>query len=182
MVQSRMIGVSFFWAFLVVPLTFFGIRTTYVFMIILLFSLMSSAVTTALSWQNTTRKWLLVHLAFQLLTMLWATQYYHMFMKLFIPISGRSGGHKNPEYTVGSIAALMTLLATSYMMPLVGLLKRASELTAKLTVFILLAVLLACFTQVGFPYRDDSAHAPTVQRHYVTVCFWCTQIVAQLNG
>lgn len=168
MVQSRMIGVSFFWAFLVVPLTFFGIRTTYVFMIILLFSLMSSAVTTVLSWQNTTRKWLLVHLAFQVLTMLWATQYYHMFMKLFIPISGRSGGHKNPEYTVGSIAALMTLLATSYMMPLVGLLKRASELTAKLTVFILLAVLLACFTQVGFPYRDDSAHAPTVQRHYVT--------------
>lgn len=165
-----MIGVSLFWALLVIPLTFAGIRTSYIFMIILLFSLIASIVTTVLSWQNTTRKWLLVHLAFQLLTMLWATQYYHMFMKLFIPISGRIGANKNPEYLVGSIAALSILLISSYMMPLVGLLKRASELTAKLTVFILLAVLLACFTQVGFPYRDDSAHAPTVQRHYVTVC------------
>ncbi|XP_062536113.1 endoplasmic reticulum metallopeptidase 1-like isoform X1 [Armigeres subalbatus] len=167
-VQSRLIGVSLFWAMLVIGLTYAGIRTTYMFMVILLFSLMSSLVTTALNWQNTTRKWLLVHLAFQSLTMLWATQYYHMFMKLFIPLSGRSGGYKNPEFMIGSLAALSTLFISSYMVPLVSLLKRGSELTSKLTVFILLAVLMACFTQVGFPFRDDSAHYPTVQRHYVT--------------
>lgn len=165
-----MMGVSLFWAILVVPLTLAGIRTSYIFMVVLLFSVMSSLVSTILGYQNTAKKWLLVHLAFQILTMLWATQYYHMFLKLFIPISGRSGGYKNPEYLVGSIAALCTLLISSYMIPLVTLLKKASVLTARLTVFILLALLITCFTQVGFPYRDDSAHAPTVQRHYVTVC------------
>ncbi|EDS40296.1 conserved hypothetical protein [Culex quinquefasciatus] len=167
-VQSRLIGVSLFWALLVIPLTFFGIRSAYIFMVLLLVSVMSSLVIAVMGFQNTTRKWLAVHLGFQLLAMLWATQYYHMFMKLFVPISGRSGGSKNPEYLVGSIAALCTLLIGSYMMPLVQLLKRASELISRLTVFILIALLMACFTQVGFPYRDDSAKAPTVQRHYVT--------------
>uniref|UniRef100_A0A1Q3FHC3 FXNA-like protease n=2 Tax=Culex tarsalis TaxID=7177 RepID=A0A1Q3FHC3_CULTA len=167
-VQSRLIGVSLFWSLLVVPLTFFGIRSAYIFMVLLLVSIMSALVNAVMGFQNTTRKWLAVHLGFQLLAMLWATQYYHMFMKLFVPISGRIGGAKNPEYLVGAIAALCTLLVGSYMMPLVQLLKRASELTARLTVFILIALLMACFTQVGFPYRDDSAKAPTVQRHYVT--------------
>ncbi|XP_058813686.1 endoplasmic reticulum metallopeptidase 1-like [Topomyia yanbarensis] len=168
LVQSRLIGVSLFWALLVVPLTFAGIRSAYIFMVVLLLSLFSSLVTAVLGYQSTNRKWLLVHLGFQLITMLWATQFYHMFMKLFVPISGRMGGAKNPEYLVASIAALSMLLISSYMLPLVALLKKASELTARLTVFILLAILLACFTQVGFPYRDDSAMAPTVQRHYVT--------------
>ncbi|XP_055585943.1 endoplasmic reticulum metallopeptidase 1-like [Uranotaenia lowii] len=167
-VQSRFIGVNLFWVLLVVPLTFAGIHSAYIFMIVLLFSLMSSLVSVLLGYQNTVRRWLAVHVAFQLVTMLWATQYYHMFMKLFIPISGRIGGAKNPEYLIGSIAALCMLLVSSYIVPLIALLKKASELTARLTVFILIAILLACFTQVGFPYRDDSANAPTVQRHYVT--------------
>lgn len=167
-VQSRLIGVSLFWALLTIPLTFLNIRSAYIFMVMLLVSTMSSLVIALFGFQNTTRKWLGVHVAFQLLAMLWATQYYHMFMKLFVPISGRIGGAKNPEYLVGSIAALCTLLIGSYMIPLVQLLKKASELTARLTVFILIALLMACFTQVGFPYRDDSAKAPTVQRHYVT--------------
>ncbi|XP_058462171.1 endoplasmic reticulum metallopeptidase 1-like [Malaya genurostris] len=168
LVQSRLIGVSVFWSLVTVPLTFVGIRSVYIFMVVQLTSLVSSLVTIGLGYQKTVRNWLLVHVGFQLITMLWATQFYHTYMKLFVPISGRIGGAKNPEYLIGSIAAFCMLLCSSYMLPLVALLRKASELTARLTVFLLIAVLLACFTQVGFPYRDDSANAPAVQRHYVT--------------
>ncbi|XP_055617134.1 endoplasmic reticulum metallopeptidase 1-like [Toxorhynchites rutilus septentrionalis] len=167
-IQSRLIGVNAFWAIVVILLTFLGIRSSYIFMVELLLSLMSSLVTVVLNYQKTARRWLAVHLFFQIITMLWATQFYHMFMKLFIPITGRIGGSKNPEYMIGAIAALCVLLIGSFIMPLVGLLKKVSELTTRLTVFMLIAVLLACFTQVGFPYRDDSTKEPTVQRHYVT--------------
>ncbi|XP_058460649.1 endoplasmic reticulum metallopeptidase 1-like [Malaya genurostris] len=167
-VQSRLIGVSLFWALLVVLLTFFGIRSAYIFMVLLLLSLMSSLVTVALGYQNTVRKWLLVHLGFQFITMLWATQFYHLLIKMFVPIAGRGGAARNPEYFVGSIAAVSTLLISSYLLPLVALLKETSYVTARLTILILIAVLLACFTQVGFPYRDDSSKAPTPQRHFVT--------------
>ncbi|XP_053694454.1 endoplasmic reticulum metallopeptidase 1-like [Sabethes cyaneus] len=167
--QSRLIGVSLFWTVLVIPLTFAGIRSSYIFMVVQFFFLTSALVTSVLGHQyNSSRKWLLIHVAFQIITMLWATQFYHMFMKLFIPISGRIGGNENPEYLLGTIAALCVLLMGSYMFPLVALLKKSSELISRLTVLILIALLIACFTQVGFPYRDDSANAPSVQRHYVT--------------
>lgn len=172
-IQSRLIGVNAFWAIVVISLTFLGIRSSYIFMVELLLSVLSSLVTVVLNYQKTARKWLLVHLFFQLITMLWATQFYHLFMKLFIPITGRIGGAKNPEYMIGTIAALCVLLIGSFIMPLIGLLKKTSELTSRLIVFTLIAFLLGCFTQVGFPYRDDSAKQPTVQRHYVTVCIRC---------
>ncbi|XP_055540788.1 endoplasmic reticulum metallopeptidase 1-like [Wyeomyia smithii] len=167
-VQSRLIGVNLFWAIIVISLTFTGIRSSYIFMVIQLMSVMSVLITSLLGYQNSCRKWLLVHVAFQIITMLWATQFYHQCMKLFIPISGRVGGAQNPEYLVGSIAALSILLTGSYMFPLVALLKKSSELISRLTVFVLVGLLIACFTQVGFPYRDDSTNAPSVQRHYVT--------------
>ncbi|XP_065085133.1 endoplasmic reticulum metallopeptidase 1-like [Ochlerotatus camptorhynchus] len=167
-VQSRLIGVSLFWSLLIIPLTLAGVRSTYIIMVVALLSLLSSLTTSVLGYHNTTTKWLLLHLAFQIFTMLWASNYYHTFMQTFIPISGRIGGTKNPEFFIGLIAAFCTLLISSYITPLISLLKKPSELMARIIAIILITLFLTCFTPASFPYRDDSAKTPTVQRHYIT--------------
>uniref|UniRef100_A0A182IWG8 FXNA-like protease n=1 Tax=Anopheles atroparvus TaxID=41427 RepID=A0A182IWG8_ANOAO len=167
-IRARMIGVNLFWALLIVVLTLANIRSAYIFTVILLFSLLSTILTSVLGYQRKTLRWLGVHLGFQVLAMLWATNFYHLQLKLFVPITGRMGASTNPEYLIGVLVACGGILCTSYLFPLIGLLKQASELTARLTVFALIAFLLACCTQVGFPYRDHSNGNPSVQRHYVT--------------
>uniref|UniRef100_A0A182W0J6 FXNA-like protease n=1 Tax=Anopheles minimus TaxID=112268 RepID=A0A182W0J6_9DIPT len=167
-VRSRLVGVNLFWTLLIIPLTLANIRSAYIFAVIQLLSLLSTILTSVLGYQHQPRRWLALHLAFQIPTLLWATKFYHLLLKLFIPITGRMGAGTNPEYLVALLVACGGLLCISYLVPLVGLLKQTSELTARLTVFALIAFLLGCCTQVGFPYRDESNGEPSVQRHYVT--------------
>uniref|UniRef100_A0A182QZZ5 FXNA-like protease n=1 Tax=Anopheles farauti TaxID=69004 RepID=A0A182QZZ5_9DIPT len=169
MVRSRLVGVNLFWASIIVALTLANIRSAYVLVGVLLASLMSTILTSVLGYQHQPRRWLLLHLAFQIPTLLWATKFYHLLLKLFVPITGRMGASTNPEYLVAVLVACFGLLCISYLVPLVGLLKQCSELTARLTVFAMIAFLLGCCTQVGFPYRDEANGEPSVQRHYVTV-------------
>uniref|UniRef100_A0A182T1V9 FXNA-like protease n=1 Tax=Anopheles maculatus TaxID=74869 RepID=A0A182T1V9_9DIPT len=167
-VRARLVGVNLFWALLIIPLTLANIRSAYIFVVIQLLSLLSTILTSVLGYQHQPRRWLALHLAFQIPTLLWATKFYHLLLKLFVPITGRMGAGTNPEYLVALLVACGGLLCVSYLVPLVGLLKQTSELTARLTVFAMIAFLLGCCTQVGFPYRDESNGEPSVQRHYVT--------------
>uniref|UniRef100_A0A182NKV7 FXNA-like protease n=1 Tax=Anopheles dirus TaxID=7168 RepID=A0A182NKV7_9DIPT len=168
MVRSRLVGVNLFWALIIIALTLANIRSAYILVGVLLMSLMSTILTSVLGYQHQPRRWLLLHLAFQIPILLWATKFYHLLLKLFVPITGRMGASSNPEYLVAVLVACFGLLCISYLVPLVGLLKQTSELTARLTVFALIAFLLGCCTQVGFPYRDEGNGEPSVQRHYVT--------------
>ncbi|EAT48189.1 AAEL000778-PA [Aedes aegypti] len=167
-VQSRLIGVSVFWGLLIMTSALAGIRSTYIFMVVALISALSSLATSVLGYHNTTGKWLLVHTIFQIFIMLWSTHFYNTFMQLFIPISGRIGGAKNPEILIGMLATFCTLLTSSYMTPLISLLKKPSELTARIVAPIVITFFLTCLTPASFPYRDESANAPSVQRHYFT--------------
>uniref|UniRef100_A0A182XUW1 FXNA-like protease n=1 Tax=Anopheles quadriannulatus TaxID=34691 RepID=A0A182XUW1_ANOQN len=167
-VRARLIGVNLFWTLLIIPLTLANIRSAYIIAVIVLLSLLSTILTSVLGYQGQPRRWLALHLAFQIPTLLWATKFYHLLVKLFVPITGRMGAGTNPEYLIALLVACFGLLCVSYLVPLVGLLKGTSELTARMTVFAMIAFLLGCCTQVGFPYRDESNGEPSVQRHYVT--------------
>uniref|UniRef100_A0A182JYN7 FXNA-like protease n=1 Tax=Anopheles christyi TaxID=43041 RepID=A0A182JYN7_9DIPT len=167
-VRARLVGVNLFWTLLIIPLTLANIRSAYIVVLILLLSLLSTILTSVLGYQSQPRRWLALHLAFQIPTILWATKFYHLLLKLFVPITGRMGAGTNPEYLIALLVACFGLLCISYLTPLIGLLKGTSELTARLTVFAMIAFLLGCCTQVGFPYRDDGNGEPSVQRHYVT--------------
>lgn len=61
------------------------------------------------------RKWLYIHLVGQIFIVLWALHFYHLIMSVFIPISGRSGGYKNPDITIGAISCFFTLFVGSYL-------------------------------------------------------------------
>lgn len=55
-----------------------------------------------------------VHLVGQVITILWATSFYHAVVGMFIPIAGRSGGSHNPDVTISFLCCVFTLFITSY--------------------------------------------------------------------
>lgn len=167
-VQARLSGVNLFWGMLTLGITFTGYRVAYIFMILIFFSLLSNTLISMFAVQNSVHKWLYIHLVFQIFAILWSTQFYHMMMNMFIPITGRIGASINPDLIIGVIATFLTLLTCSYMTPLLFLLKKTDKLIGELVAITVIALLLASWTHVGFPYRDDSLKAPTVQRHYIT--------------
>ncbi|XP_055618078.1 endoplasmic reticulum metallopeptidase 1-like [Toxorhynchites rutilus septentrionalis] len=167
-VQARLNGVNLFWGMLTLGITFTGYRIAYIFMVLIFFSLLSNTLISMFGVQNSVHKWLYIHLLFQIFAILWSTQFYHMVLNLFIPITGRIGASINPDLIIGAMATCLTLLSTSYMTPLIFLLKKTDKLIGELVAITCIALLLASSTHIGFPYRDDSLKAPTVQRHYIT--------------
>lgn len=117
----------------------------------------------------TVKKWLYVHLAGQVFFVLWSTNFYHLIAGMFIPIAGRSGNAENPEVPVAMIGWLLTVYITSYLMPLVSLLRRTRWFLATLAVvFVLTRWGCISMTHTGFPYRG-TVENPTPQRHMITV-------------
>ncbi|KAL1396983.1 hypothetical protein pipiens_010106 [Culex pipiens pipiens] len=167
-VQARLNGVNLFWGMITLGVTFTGYRTAYIFMILIFFSLLSSTLISMFAVQNSVHKWLFIHMFFQVFALLWSTQFYHMMLNLFIPITGRIGASINPDLIIGVMANFLTLLACSYMTPLLFLLKKVDKLVGELVAITLIAFVLASSTHVGFPYRDDTLRSPSVQRHYIT--------------
>ncbi|XP_055905553.1 endoplasmic reticulum metallopeptidase 1-like [Eupeodes corollae] len=167
--QARLTGTSMFWGLLAAALTGAGIRTAYVLIVPLLITLFTNLAIGFLGYQNTIRRWLYVHLGGQIFVIIWATHFYHMVVSMFIPTAGRSGGHKNPDIMIAMICGSLTFFATSYVTPLVILLKRCKSLLISLfAVYVITRFYFISFTHYGFPYRDDRGGAPAVQRHYIT--------------
>ncbi|XP_035796226.1 endoplasmic reticulum metallopeptidase 1-like [Anopheles albimanus] len=173
MTQARLVGVNLFWALITVSVTLAGFRSAYIPMVLLLCSLASTVLNSLLGNGKTTRKWIYVHLLFQLPALLWTTNFYNVLIELFVPITGRFGGSRNPEMFISLLAAAFTLLCCSYLIPFIAQLRSMMSFTAKLSAITVLTLLVALSSPLGFPYQDESTapSAPTPQRHYVTHTF-----------
>ncbi|KAL9693508.1 hypothetical protein quinque_012793 [Culex quinquefasciatus] len=166
--QARMIGVSAFWSICSLGLTLVGLRSGYIFMVLQLCTLAGTILNWIFRLQRTIRAWIAIHLIAQFIVVIWTSFYYIVFVNLFVPITGRAGSVINPDFIIGIVAALGVALCCSYLFPLMVLIRKPLRLTACFSTVGLTALILACFTPVGFPYRDASAGEPTSQRHLVT--------------
>lgn len=111
-----------------------------------------------------------MHLAGQALFVLWATQFYHLLIGMFIPIAGRSGSADNPEAPLAWLCWLLTVYVTCYLVPLVTLLRRSRWfLVSLVAAFVLTRWGCISMTHTGFPYRGGGVANPTPQRHMITV-------------
>lgn len=167
--QARLIGVNVFWSTISLCFTFAGLRSAYIFMVLQMCSLASTIPTVVGGLQRTVRKWIFLHLSVQFIAIVCSSFYYIIFVNLFVPITGRSGTVVNPDTIIGVVAAIGVLLSCSYLLPLLRLVKQPLKITASFSAVSLVALLLACCTPIGFPYRDASNGNPTTQRHLVTV-------------
>lgn len=168
-IQVQQNGTNAFWAAFVLGSTFTGYRMGYIGMVMLLLTLISNSIIGLLGIQNSVKKWLYVQLISHVLILLWTTHFYHLIIGMFIPITGRSGAAKNPDITIGIICATMTFFVTSYLSPLVLLLRAKRILFYVLFVVFVTSIFTIISTPLGFPYRDASGGAPKPQRHFITV-------------
>ncbi|EAA07277.5 AGAP003432-PA [Anopheles gambiae str. PEST] len=172
MTQARLVGVNVFWSVVTLAATVAGYRSGYIPMVLLVCSLASSTLNLLFNASRTHRAWMYIHLAGQLPALLWATNFYNVLIALFVPITGRFGGSRNPEVFISLLAAGGTLLCCSYLIPFIAQLRKMMNFTAKLSAITVLTLVLACLSPLGMPYRDESmATEPTPQRHYVTHTF-----------
>uniref|UniRef100_A0A6E8VG70 FXNA-like protease n=1 Tax=Anopheles coluzzii TaxID=1518534 RepID=A0A6E8VG70_ANOCL len=172
MTQARLVGVNVFWSAVTLAATVAGYRSGYIPMVLLVCSLASSTLNLLFNASRTHRAWMYIHLAGQLPALLWATNFYNVLIALFVPITGRFGGSRNPEVFISLLAAGGTLLCCSYLIPFIAQLRKMMNFTAKLSAITVLTLVLACLSPLGMPYRDESmATEPTPQRHYVTHTF-----------
>lgn len=115
------------------------------------------------------KTWVYVHIFGQIVTILWTTHLYHITIMMFIPISGRSGGGTNPEFMIGYLSVGLTVLITSYLTPLVLLLRTKKTFLWTLLIGIVLFRFVPGFLGSDFPYRDDYNRNPTPQRLFIAV-------------
>lgn len=178
--QARLTGTSLFWGLLAAAITMAEYKIGYVIVVPQLITLITNSLIGFMGLQNTIRKWLYVHLGGQVLVVLWATHFYHVVFDMFIPIAGRSGGAKNPDLLIAIISCSLTFFITSYLTPLVILLKRSRHfLLSLLAIYVISRYYFVAFTKYGFPYRDNSNGFPAVQRHFITHTM---RTVHDLNG
>ncbi|XP_068152302.1 endoplasmic reticulum metallopeptidase 1-like [Drosophila tropicalis] len=167
--QARLAGTSLFWGILCAAGTGAGVRTSYTIMVPIFITNAANMVIAICDYQNSQRRWLYVHLFGQLFVVLWSTLFYSMVLGIFIPTAGRMGGEKNPDIIISIICCCLTFFITSYLTPLVVLLERKKTFLISLfTVYIITRFYFIAFTNVGFPYSDDTGGQPRTQRHYMS--------------
>ncbi|KAG4068422.1 hypothetical protein HA402_007942 [Bradysia odoriphaga] len=167
-IQSRLIGTAIMWSLLLLALTAFNLRSGYMICVPLAITLLSNITISITSVQNSIRKWLYVHVFYQLFVLLWTLNSYHLLTGIFIPMIGRSGGERNPEITVAAICTAVTIYSISFIVPLIGLLNRTKWIFVSMIAMFLMARISLSTTNIGFPYTDDSGKYPTPQRHYIS--------------
>ncbi|XP_053668905.1 endoplasmic reticulum metallopeptidase 1-like [Anopheles marshallii] len=167
-VQARITGVTLFWSLITIGATAFGVRSAYVIAILLTLALFSTVLITALKLQSfPSGYWLIIYLIVHSVGLLWTTQFYHIFTNIFIPITGRSGANDNPDFIIGTVAAACTIFSTSFLIPLVNLLRKPYRTISTLLALFVIALTLATVSPLGFPYTapgPSPTDAPKVQR------------------
>ncbi|XP_033611136.1 endoplasmic reticulum metallopeptidase 1 isoform X3 [Cryptotermes secundus] len=159
-------GVQCLWTILLLAGTISGIRSTFIFMLVVLFPTLTSFVLSFSHWGNNPRMWLTVYLPSTLPSVIFILYQTVMAFGVFIPITGRIGPVKNPDIIIGIFAALLCILSTSCMTPLIILVKRPWRVVAGASALHLLTLLAVILTPLGSPYSANPS-APSPQRIYV---------------
>ncbi|XP_053679531.1 endoplasmic reticulum metallopeptidase 1-like [Anopheles nili] len=167
-IQARITGVFLFWSVIATGATAYGLRSVYVISVLLTLTLFGMTLVTLLKLQSfPSGYWLVVFLVVHFVALLWTTQFFHLFANIFIPITGRSGANDNPDLIIGTVAAACTIFATSFLVPLINLLRKPHLTIGTLLGIFVGSLILATFTSVGFPYSAPGAtpaDSPKVQR------------------
>ncbi|XP_049815094.1 endoplasmic reticulum metallopeptidase 1-like isoform X2 [Schistocerca nitens] len=157
--------VQLIWTFLMLLSTMFELRLSFLLMLFVLFPTVANLVVMMSKNHQRMSVWLMSligSLAFPTFLVLWYTV---LVFELFIPITGRIGPDKNPEIFIGGISFLMCIQATSYLTPLIVLVKKGGTFLGVLLALNLAALLAAIATPSLFPYSANVL-SPTTQRIY----------------
>lgn len=120
-VQARLNGINILFGILTLGLTVTGLRSGYLFMMVLLFSFITNTLIFSLGLHNSIHKWLYIFVIGQFFSTLWTTYFFNAIMEMFIPICGRAGSGTTPEQLVSIISCITCVFTFSYFVSFIQL-------------------------------------------------------------
>ncbi|KAH8371340.1 hypothetical protein KR093_007016, partial [Drosophila rubida] len=144
-------------AVLVISFTSLGIRSSYIFMIPLLFYVISMILNLMTILHDLGYAWTGFLKLSQVAPFLYSSYVIYLFIVVLTPMAGRDGSASNADITISALAALGTVLSFGLLVPLINTFRRPSIVIFTLITTIALTVYLASCTQLGFPYRAKTS-------------------------
>ncbi|VVC43662.1 Peptidase M28 [Cinara cedri] len=150
-------GIQLFWTALLFIGTMAGLRSSYLFMILVIFPSVTSCILGILNvLQRTPKLWIALYTTSLLVPITFVFYLNQIFLSLFVPVTGRFGSNINPDYIVGGLIAMCTYATVGYISPVVTLVKNPRAILASLGAVVLMSMAVVVFSSFGFPYSDGT--------------------------
>ncbi|XP_030081372.1 endoplasmic reticulum metallopeptidase 1-like [Drosophila hydei] len=156
-VQLALHGQGVILAFLVTCLTVFGVRSTYILLIPLIFYVLSLAFNLLTTLHDRGYAWTGLLKASQIIPFLHSSYIIYVLIVILTPICARSGSASNRDLYIAGLAAAGTVLSFGFLVPLINTFRRPSLVVLSLLAITALSMYLASSTQIGFPFRPKTS-------------------------
>ncbi|XP_030558328.1 endoplasmic reticulum metallopeptidase 1-like [Drosophila novamexicana] len=143
-------------ALLAVGITLYGLRSAYIFVIPLIFYVISLAFNLLTTLHDRGFAWTGLLKASQIIPFLYSSYLFYIFVVVLTPMGGRSGSATNRDLYIAVLAAAGTVLSFGFLIPLINAFRKPSLVVFSLLAITAVAVYLASSTQIGFPYRPKT--------------------------
>ncbi|XP_030558517.1 endoplasmic reticulum metallopeptidase 1-like [Drosophila novamexicana] len=143
-------------ALLIFGFTLFGLRSTYIFLISLIFYVISLAFNLLTTLHDRGYAWTGLLKAGQIIPFLYSSYIFYLFVIVLVPIGGRAGSSATRDTHIAFLAAAGTVLSFGFLVPLINTFRRPSFVVYCLLAITVVAMYLASFTHIGFPFRPKT--------------------------
>ncbi|XP_037895181.1 endoplasmic reticulum metallopeptidase 1 [Glossina fuscipes] len=137
-------------------LTYFRIRSAYLFMMAVLFYTLALIIHLTAKCYRSVYRFGLIMMVCQILPFLYYTSLTHIIYDAMVPMAGRSGLSSNPEIFMCGIAIFVTILFAGFIIPLLLFFRKVRVLFSMFLIVTFLFIIIA-LTPLGFPYRAKTA-------------------------
>lgn len=160
--QISSLGTQFIWTIVLLIGTIFGIRSSYLILILILSATIANAG--LIFCRNYCGKlWVAVQLLHTAVPLMIGIYHTIMAMSVFVPITNRSGSVLNVELYIGILSAATCIMMISFLVPLSMFIRHVSVVVSIATVHIL--GLLIVLTVQPFPFYEwQSGESGVLQR------------------
>ncbi|EDW61967.2 endoplasmic reticulum metallopeptidase 1 [Drosophila virilis] len=143
-------------ALLTIGLTLFGLRSAYIFVVPLIFYVLSLALNLLTTLHDRGYAWTGLLKVSQIIPFLYSSYLFYFFVVVLTPMGGRSFSSSNPDLSIALLSAVGTVLSFGFLVPLINTFRRPSIVIFTLFIISALSMYLASSTQIGFPYRPKT--------------------------
>ncbi|XP_034475998.1 endoplasmic reticulum metallopeptidase 1-like isoform X2 [Drosophila innubila] len=144
-------------ALLATSVTALGFRSSYIFVIPLLFYVISLALNLMTILHDLGFAWAAFLKLSQIIPFLYSSYLVYIFIVVMTPMGGRSGSASNRDLFIAVLAAVGTVLSFGFLVPLINTFRRPSFMIFALLATTALSLYMASSTQLGFPYRPKTS-------------------------
>ncbi|XP_058835807.1 endoplasmic reticulum metallopeptidase 1-like [Topomyia yanbarensis] len=150
----------FIYVALLLTLAIGGIRSAYLFLFPVVFYTLSTIINTVIKFKL--NHWIYVHLACQIIPLIYFCSLTVTVFAVFIPMTGRGDAGTNPDLMMALFSVLMALLLVAMWIPLMTLASKVRYFYTLLGLSFVVTVIVMA-TPIGFPFRDGTSP----QRYYI---------------